>query len=477
MLMGYVDEVRWDRILGWAADLDAPDEALELVILVNGSEAGRVRADRLRLDLRNLGKFGEGKHGFAFNFAPPLDPASDHDVVVRFAASEAALTRGAFKIRRQDAVAADRPVPPAVEFYEWSPTGKRSTTVRPRYVLHVGMPKTGTKYLQSTFSRLRAQLRSAGVYYPTEWWEDDATFAHHDLARDLHHAGDSRIAEIFAQLNACGSETVLLSSEGFDPVPDRGLEYLRDLIKGSPVEIVFYARRWSDWIPSQWQQAVKQGSRQTFPEWYAALISDGNRHPGINQRIFLDKFARIFGRENLRLMSYSNLMDHKVDIVQHFCENILHVTGALARQGGGKIVHESMGITLTELMRNLNSREVIRGKAPGYHVFQAFAQIRADPRLAGEVERVLAAMEKHLTELIVDDNAWFFQSIYSWLDDYRDCLVTPEYGANVFERRSRNCRYVRSDYLMEEGLAEAVGRLHQALRERVDQRTASVAAG
>jgi hypothetical protein len=35
-----------------------------------------------------------------------------------------------------------------------------------RYVIHIGLHKTGTTYLQHAFSRLHAQLAARGICYP-----------------------------------------------------------------------------------------------------------------------------------------------------------------------------------------------------------------------------------------------------------------------------------------------------------------------
>jgi hypothetical protein len=466
MHTGYVDIAQRDKIAGWAADPDAPDEVIEVVVLVNGREAGRVKADRLRVDLRNLGKYGEGKHGFEFTFDPPLDPIAEHDVVVRFAASRAALTRGALRLGRQAKPVSEHPRP-AVHFLDRERQPTRAARGRPRYVLHVGLPKTGTKYLQHNFWRFRERLRAHGVYYPSEWWKERPIFSHQQLAEDLRNVPNPRIADIFASLNVCGSEIVLLSSEGFNPVAERGLRYLRDLTQDAKVEIVFYARRWSDWIPSQWQQAVKQGGLQTFPEWYAVLLANADTHPGINQAIYLDKFAHIFGRENIRLVSYSNLQDYKVDIFHHFYRNILELPELPSITADAATVHESMGILLTELIRSINVQEAMRSTEPGYHVFAAYQGISADRAVRADTDLLYAAMARHVAEMTLDDNLYFLEPIYARLNEYKNRMVSAEYGGDVFERRRRTCRYVRPEYLMEDGVLDAVRRISQAVRRRL----------
>jgi hypothetical protein len=60
MLVGYVDIAQRDKISGWAAHSDDPDAVVDLIVLANGREAGRVRADRFRRDLKRLGRFRRG---------------------------------------------------------------------------------------------------------------------------------------------------------------------------------------------------------------------------------------------------------------------------------------------------------------------------------------------------------------------------------------------------------------------------------
>ena len=472
MHMGYVDVAQRNRIVGWAADPEAPEDVLEIVVLVNGSEAGCVKADRLRLDLLRLGKFGAGRHGFEFLFEPPLDSAAEYDVIVHVRGSRTVLPQGAFRFRRGSDVASGIAAA-ADQAGDQDPRHGAAATGAPRYVVHVGLPKTGTKYLQYNFWRLRRQLRAVGVYYPSEWWQEGPIFAHHKLAEDLNKAPDARIAEIFSRLNTCGSTTVLLSSEGFNSIPVSGLEHLRDLTGGAKVEIVFYARRWSDWIPSQWQQAVKQGSLQTFPEWYATLLSGADTHPGINQAIPLEKFAKVFGRGNVRLVSYSNLVDQKADIFDHFCKRILNLAALPSIESSGELVHESMGALLTELIRTLNAGQIMRSEQAGYHVFEAYREISTDPAVAGDIALLYGAMRRHVVEQVLDDDMFFLRPIYNRINEYRTLLVSPEYGSDVFRKQRGRCRYIRTEYLMEDGVLNSLRRLSDALRERLAATTAT----
>ena len=99
MRTGYVDFVDRSRVLGWAADTEAPDEQLNAIIYVDGECRARIRCDRLRKDLRDAGTWGAGDHGFEHCFVPALSPEVAHRVVVRFADSEQNLLNGEHLIR------------------------------------------------------------------------------------------------------------------------------------------------------------------------------------------------------------------------------------------------------------------------------------------------------------------------------------------------------------------------------------------
>jgi hypothetical protein len=95
---GHVDAITRRGVSGWAADPDRPDDHLAVSITVNGVKLGQVQADRLRKDLANLGRYGDGRHGFAFDFPTPLDPQEDHTILVRFADDGVKLPNGEHRL-------------------------------------------------------------------------------------------------------------------------------------------------------------------------------------------------------------------------------------------------------------------------------------------------------------------------------------------------------------------------------------------
>jgi hypothetical protein len=91
---GHVDAITRRAVAGWAADSDRPHEHLTVLVSVDGVLVGEAVADRLRRDLERLGRYGDGRHGFSFDFPEPLDGDNEHMILVRFAEDGARLPNG-----------------------------------------------------------------------------------------------------------------------------------------------------------------------------------------------------------------------------------------------------------------------------------------------------------------------------------------------------------------------------------------------
>ncbi|TXN43875.1 glycosyltransferase [Methylobacterium sp. WL7] len=83
-LLGHIDHLSRQHIVGWAWNPDVPGVPVSLVISVDGRVIGRCLADRHRLDLVAEG-IGDGRHGFEFR--PP------EYMISRLARSEIAVRR------------------------------------------------------------------------------------------------------------------------------------------------------------------------------------------------------------------------------------------------------------------------------------------------------------------------------------------------------------------------------------------------
>jgi len=115
MLWGHVDLISREVITGWAAEDADPNGVVTVSIFVDGMKAGQIRCDLLRPDLRNAGTYGEGKHGFRFEFPTPMPVEVDRRVTVRFAQTGRILGNGDARVSRDGTTLLPVTPPPAFD--------------------------------------------------------------------------------------------------------------------------------------------------------------------------------------------------------------------------------------------------------------------------------------------------------------------------------------------------------------------------
>lgn len=94
MFTGNVDSVSRGGVRGWAAATERPDDVVYVSVFVGGRKVAEIECDVPRSDLRQLGKFGDGRHGFLFNFPEPLSAEEEQRVTVRIAETGRLLNGG-----------------------------------------------------------------------------------------------------------------------------------------------------------------------------------------------------------------------------------------------------------------------------------------------------------------------------------------------------------------------------------------------
>lgn len=92
--IGHVDQISQFKIAGWAADEDRPGQSVSVVITRDGTEIGRVLADRMRPGLAARFPAATGRHGFLYAFNPPISPFTAQNLDVRVAGSAKPLPQG-----------------------------------------------------------------------------------------------------------------------------------------------------------------------------------------------------------------------------------------------------------------------------------------------------------------------------------------------------------------------------------------------
>ncbi|MGH3358138.1 MAG: hypothetical protein ACRDO7_05010 [Nocardioidaceae bacterium] len=145
-----------------------------------------------------------------------------------------------------------------------------STESRATYYLHVGLPKTGTTYLQSQLRAHRDALSEAGVLYP-RMGKRGRFLAALD-GRDLHtYAGVNRSAEghwaRFVESTCDFPGRVVFSHEVMGAPDGTAAPTALRLLEDHDVHIVVTVRDAARQLASAWQQGLRHKSARTFEDF------------------------------------------------------------------------------------------------------------------------------------------------------------------------------------------------------------------
>ncbi len=150
-----------------------------------------------------------------------------------------------------------------------------------RVYLHVGLPKTGTSFVQALLFSARHELRAAGVLYPARHY-DDHFFAALDL-QDLafnevrRPEAKGRWEQVAAQVRAWPG-TSIISSEVLSAASLEQIVGAVESLAPAEVHLVVTVRDLGTHLVSTWQEDVKHGETAAFADWFSAVSAhDGSR--------------------------------------------------------------------------------------------------------------------------------------------------------------------------------------------------------
>ncbi len=155
------------------------------------------------------------------------------------------------------------------------PTGRR-------LYLHLGVPKSGTSFIQATLRENADQLRKDGFLFPA---------SHH---RGLFHAAleltgnqggwgvpDARIAGTWRDL--CAEATTydgvsIFSNELFSNIKEADVAAALLPLAGLDVHVVLTARDLGRQLPAEWQEGIKHGRAVTFEQFLRRILDPARSH-------------------------------------------------------------------------------------------------------------------------------------------------------------------------------------------------------
>lgn len=154
-----------------------------------------------------------------------------------------------------------------------------------RLILHVGLQKSGTTYLQDVLANSADELAEAGIAYPLsshkgrrnhEWATYGLLGTEYPWVSQRRAAQESSEWKRLERRVAREKGTVLLSAEALSAIRAPAIRLLLDRLGVPDVEVIVTARGLGRTLPSLWQQHVRNGRRLGF-ERYLRMLEEQRR--------------------------------------------------------------------------------------------------------------------------------------------------------------------------------------------------------
>jgi hypothetical protein len=158
-----------------------------------------------------------------------------------------------------------------------------------RLILHIGLQKSGTTYLQELIASGADELAEAGIVYPVspagkrrrrtenhEWASYGLLGPEYPWVSEQRAATEKGTWKALERQVARTKGTVLLSAEALSVIRTPAIRTLLTRLGVDDVEVVVTARSLGRSLPSLWQQHVRNGRRLGF-ERYLDMLGEQRR--------------------------------------------------------------------------------------------------------------------------------------------------------------------------------------------------------
>lgn len=147
-----------------------------------------------------------------------------------------------------------------------------------RLYFHIGLPKSGSTYLQAALGNHREALKERGFVYPYVRQEGMFLAAVEMVGTARRWGQDpDDVAGTFAHLLRRGRRlggTVVISHEIFGSARPEQVETMREMLEDFEVHLVVTVRDLGRTATAEWQEQVKNGEADTFAEFTARLLDE-----------------------------------------------------------------------------------------------------------------------------------------------------------------------------------------------------------
>lgn len=339
------------------------------------------------------------------------------------------------------------------------PVGRPREINVTRFILHIGPHKTGTTYLQVVLDTLRDALAERGVHIPSIWHPGPGNPGQAQLARAVRDGEVAPTRATIWGILARRPRYVVISAEDLCKLCLDDIVRLRQTLGHASVEIVYYARRLSERLPSLWQEKVKHGERARLPEFLETYLMS-ERECAASDTAILDDYAAVFGRDTIKIVSYSYLTDHSHDIARHFLASFLSFHDIVLPDIGRP--NPSLPVFDVEAIRALNAMHALHGGERSAALRNWYMSNRGcfDARPLYEV------MGSHLGTIRLDERSRpLVLASKDILARYAASLVPPWDRTSLYDLRSTDVLFVEEAYLRDPVAASCLNEIYAQYRQ------------
>jgi hypothetical protein len=227
-----------------------------------------------------------------------------------------------------------------------------------RVFVHIGLPKTGTSYLQTILWSHRDELRSAGLLVPGRERRDH-------LWASLVVREDPRVARrnprapeawevLTRELDRWAGDGIV-SHEFFCSATEEQARRVVSYLAPAEVHVVVTAREPLGLFTSSWQESLKNKGTDRLEE-YARTVSDDPRKVwnwrALDLGLVLERWGDVVPPERVHVVTMPSSGAPRDELWHRFC-SILGIDPATVGDPGG-FPNASMGVAEAETLRRIN---------------------------------------------------------------------------------------------------------------------------
>lgn len=224
-----------------------------------------------------------------------------------------------------------------------------------RVFLHIGLPKTGTTYLQRTLWENKGALSAAGLLLP-------GRHRRRHLLASLDVREDPKLTERAGDVTAPWADLVaealdwpgdvLISHEFFGPASPDQVRHVVASLAGAEVHVLITAREMVGLAISRWQEYVRNGGRRPIDLYPADRAYDPASAWGwasFDLADILERWGSVIPHERIHVLPMATGASDPAELVHRFLQVMGY--GDVPVTTPERPVNEGLGLVEAELLR------------------------------------------------------------------------------------------------------------------------------